>query len=379
MRIAGYILFVIALAACFPSASTAQIGDGKGEMSPNAALQYWQAFSCMPTLDAAGEKALAESNTISIADPAVEKLLGSSQQSLMFLYRAAPLKQCDWGLDYNDGISMLMLHLTKSRDLARLAALDARRAFENRNWKAGRRDMMSMMVLGRHVGRDPVMIALLVRLGIEGMAIDCIAPYVPEMKPSHSDAVAMLQMMPPAATLVDSIQFEKKWFAGWIVPKLRSEEKRMPGAGMVVWKNLLEGPDAPASLKEIKTIDEAIKLLEEMFPTYDELARYTAMPNDQFDAQYPAYKEKVKAQFPLTALLLPSIDSLRAKEQRHQARMGMLLAGIAVAESGPEKLMELKSPFGPYEYRALDKGFELKSKLLYEGQPVTLTIGHRAK
>jgi hypothetical protein len=55
----------------------------------------------------------------------------------------------------------------------------------------------------------------------------------------------------------------------------------------------------------------------------------------------------------------------------------MLLASIAVVESGPEKLKEIKSPFGPYEYRALDKGFELKSKAMYEGQPVTLTIGQR--
>jgi hypothetical protein len=379
MRIVCCSILLFALGACFPLVVAAQAGDGKTDLSPNAALQYWQAFSLLPTLDAAGEKALAESNTIAITDPAVEKLLGPSHQCLMFLHRAARLKQCDWGLDYNDGISMLMPHLAKSRDLARLAALDARRAFENRNWKAGRRDMMSMMVLARHIGRDPVMIALLVQLNIEGMAVDCVAPYVTEMKTSHSEAVAMLESMPPPLTLVQSIQFEKKWFAGWIVPKLRDEEKRMPGAGMSLWKNLLDGPDTPASLKEIKTLDEAVKLIEEMIPTYDELARYAAMPNDQFDLQYPAFKEKVKAQFPLTALLLPSIDTLRAKQQRHQARMAMLLAGIAVAESGPAKLAELKDPFGsgPFEYKALNVGFELKSKLLYEGQPVTLTIGQR--
>jgi len=241
--------------------------------------------------------------------------------------------------------------------------------------------MISIMVLGRHVGRDPVMIALLVRLGIEGMAIDAFAPYLPELKASHSEAVTMFETLPPPLTLVQSIQFEKKWFAGWIVPKIRSEEKRMPGAGLAMWKNLLDSPDTPTSLKEIKSLDEAMRLIEEMIPTYDELARYAAMPNDQFDSQYPAFKEKVKAQFPLTALLLPSIDTLRAKEQRHQARMAMLLAGIAVAEGGPEKLKDIKDPFGagPFEYKALSPGFELKSKLQYEGQPVTLVIGQRSR
>ena len=57
------------------------------------------------------------------------------------------------------------------------------------------------------------------------------------------------------------------------------------------------------------------------------------------------------------------------------------VGAIAVAESGPEKLKVLKDPFGtgPFEYRALDKGFELKSKLQYEGQPVTLMVGQRKK
>jgi hypothetical protein len=100
--------------------------------------------------------------------------------------------------------------------------------------------------------------------------------------------MAMFEMMPPAVTLVQSIQFEKKWFAGWIVPKLKAEEQRQKGAGLALWRNFLDGPDTPASLKEIKTLDEAIKLIEEMIPTYDELARYAALPNDQFDAQYPA-------------------------------------------------------------------------------------------
>jgi hypothetical protein len=59
--------------------------------------------------------------------------------------------------------------------------------------------------------------------------------------------------------------------------------------------------------------------------------------------------------------------------------MAMLMAGIAVIESGPDKLKEIKDPFGKgtFEYKALDKGFELKSKLLFEGQPVTLTVGQR--
>jgi hypothetical protein len=351
---------------------------GSSELAANAALQYWQAFSFLPTLDKDQEKLLGESTGVSLDDAAVNKLLAASQNSLMYLHRGAPLARCDWGLDYNDGISMLMPHLAKARDLARLAALDARRAFEHGNWKAGRRDMTSMMVLARHTARDPVMIGLLVRLGIEGMVIDSVAPYVPDLKASHSQAVSMFEAMPPAVTLPQAILFEKKWMGGWIIPKLKEEEKRQKGAGLELWKKFLDN-DTPPSLKNVATLDEVIKLVEDGIPVYDDLARLAALPNEQFDVQYPVFKQKTKAEHPLAALLLPAIDQLRAKEQRHQTRMAMLLAGIAVAESGPEKLKDIKDPFGsgPFEYRALDKGFELKSKLTYEGQPVTVTFGQR--
>jgi hypothetical protein len=381
MQLPRFAALVIALvwiapAAIAPATATAQVPDGRTELAANAALQYWQAFSQLPVPDKEQEKVLGQWNTVPLDDPAVTKLLADSQQSLMFLYRGAALKQCDWGLDYNDGISMLMPQLAKSRDLARIAALNARRAFENGNWKAGRRDMTSMMVLARHASRDPVMIGLLVRLLLEGMIVDSVAPYVPELKASHTQAVAMFDAMPPAVTLEQAIRFEKKWMAGWIVPHLKAEEQRKPGGALELWKTFL-GQDAPDSLKNVATLDEVVKLVEEGFPVYDDLARLAALPNDQFDKQYPPFKQKIKAERPLAALLLPSIDQLRAKEQRHQARMAMLLAGIAVAESGPEKLKDLKDPFGagPFEYKPLDKGFELKSKLQFEGQPVTLTIG----
>lgn len=376
MRLVRFTPLLLGFVLLMPLTATAQVLDGKSELAANAAIQYWQAFALMPALDKDQEKIVGEWSTVSLDDPAVKKLLETSHNSLMYLHRGAALQKCDWGLDYNDGISMLMPHLGKARDLARLAALDGRRAFENRNWKAGRRDATSMMVLARHINRDPVMIALLVSLGIEGMVVDLVAPYAPDIKASHTDAVTMFEALPPPVTLERSILFEKKWMGGWIVPHLKAEEARQKGAGLELWGKFLDG-DAPASLKNMTTIDEVIKLVEDGIPIYDDLARLAALPNDQFAAQYPVFKQKIKAEHPLAALLLPAIDQLRAKEQRNHARLAMLLAGIAVVESGQDKLKELKVPFGPYDYRALDKGFELKSKLLYEGQPVILTIGRR--
>jgi hypothetical protein len=80
-------------------------------------------------------------------------------------------------------------------------------------------------------------------------------------------------------------------------------------------------------------------------------------------------------------VLLPAIDQVLAKDHRHKARFALLFAAIAVAQDGPEKLKEIKDPYGdgPFEYRKLDKGFELKSKLTFEGQSVTLVAGQGKK
>jgi hypothetical protein len=71
------------------------------------------------------------------------------------------------------------------------------------------------------------------------------------------------------------------------------------------------------------------------------------------------------------------MDKYVAAQRRSQAQMAILKAALAVVQGGPEKVKEFRDPFGDgsFEYRRLDTGFELKSKLLFKDQPVTLTVG----
>ena len=54
--------------------------------------------------------------------------------------------------------------------------------------------------------------------------------------------------------------------------------------------------------------------------------------------------------------------------------------GCAVL-SGQGALAKHPDPFGqgPFEYKVLPQGFELRSKLTIDGKPVTLTVGPPAK
>ena len=363
------------------SLASAQLPDSDPHPSGNAALQYWQAFALMPTLDKEDEEVVANWKTVSLDEPRAKKIVEGSRTSLMLLHRGAAMTNCDWGLKYDDGMGMLMPHMNRARDLARLAALRGRYEFERGNWKVGRNDAKAIVTLGRHVGREPVLIARLVGILIEDLAIDLIAPHIIEHKAPYPQAVGMFETLPPAATLSQTILIEKKYMCQWAIDKLKEEEKRKPGAGLELWKKFLDGAPNADELLKIDDVEEVIQRIEEALPVYDELAGIAALPKHEFEARYPKFKEEAKAKNPVVGVLLPAVDKVLEKDHRHKARFALLFAAIAVVQDGPQKLKEIKDPYGdgPFEYQALDKGFELKSKLLFEGQSVTLVAGEGKK
>ena len=369
--------FSLLLSLALAAAAAGQSTEGRTPLADNAALQYWQAFSQLPTMEKEHETLFSEPTASALAQPAAEKLLDSARQSFVFLDRAVVHQVCDWGLDYNDGVSLYLPHLSKGRDLARLAALDARRSFERGDYKSARKRLLEIMMIGRHMGRDPLLISLLVGSGLEGMAIDAAAPYIPDWKLSYADSVSMLQKLPKAATLEQSVALERKYMAGWIINRLRDDNARGADAWRETWRLLFLGSEKQPPAVESGAA--ATKLVEELLPVYEELQKYVAMPRDRFEADYPAFKERTKDKNALAGLILPAIDKVREKLQRHEARLAMMLAAVAFVEGGQPKLNEIKDPFGsgPFEYKALDKGFELKSKATFEGQPVTLVVGQR--
>lgn len=381
MRYFGRSLVIIA-SLCHASSLTAADTSRPVEANPavlndNAALQYWQAFSQMPALDKDQEKLLAEWRTAPLDDPAVQKIVDQSRASLRFLHRAARMKHCDWGLEYHEGISLMLPHLAKSRDLARIAALAARYDFENGHKQSLAANASGIMVLARHVGRDPFLICQAVRQGLEEMTVDLVAPYVPQIEAPHAEVVAMFEAMPRSATLHESILAEKTYIAPSIVAQLNDAEKHRPGGWREMWRQFLQGSDVPQELRDIDSLEELTKLVDDFFATYDEFAEITTLPQSEFDSKYQEFARKLATVNKVSVLLLPTVDKIAAKEYRNQARMAMLLAGIAITDGGPEKLQEIRDPFGdgPFEHQPLENGYELRSKLVIDGKPVTLIVG----
>jgi hypothetical protein len=366
-----------------PAHSAMQAPDRGADLGANAALKYWQAFAFLPALDKDQEKLLEDWNKVPL-DAAARGLIDKYRMSRADMLRAAKLRRCDWGEDYEDGIRLLLPHLPKSITLARLAALNARYEFARGRWSEGAEDVAARLGLARHLQMDPIMIANLVGPRIEAMAIEAAAPYLPELKRALPEAaLAALDPTSTGATLPEMVLVEKRIGATWLLGELRAAERRKQGSWQGVWDDIFSAPEeaGPNPNRErartVKTFDQAVEALEGILPWYDRLAEVAALPREEFDAQYPGLIEKAKAASPVGGLLLPALDRMVEVRRRNQAQRSLFHAALAVVRDGPGALKDIKDPFGtgPFEYRALDRGFELKSKLIFRGQPVTLTAG----
>jgi hypothetical protein len=386
MRRAICAAFFVSLALAMPSPAAAQVAEGKPDLGANAAMKYWQAFALLPNLEKDQEKLLEDWSKVPL-DATALKLLERSERSRVYLHRGALLPRCDWSLNYEDGILLVLPHLAKSVTLARLVALDARHEFEQGHWKAGWEDVTALLTLARHVEETPIIIANLVGYRMETFAIEAAAPYLPELKSVlPADASTALDRLPAGATLQQLVRNEKQIGAVWLIGELKQAEQKKKGSWQTVWNGvLLAGVEESEiqnreAVESAKTSEQAIMLLEGLLPLNDQLAKVAALPWREFDAQYPEFV-RAKAPNPLAGFLLPSLDKYVSAQRRNQAQMTLFRAALAIVQKGTENLKLIKDPFGdgPFEYRALERGFELRSKLLFKNQPVTLTVGKGKK
>jgi hypothetical protein len=360
--------------------------EAQSDAGGNAAMKYWQAFALLPALDTDQEKLLDQWNKIPL-DAVAMKLIDGSQASREYLLRGAKLAHCDWSLDLDDGIFLRLPFLAKAKMLARLTALHARHEFSQKHWESGWNDVFALFKLARDVETAPMMIAQLVGYSIEAVAIDTTAPYLPELKsalPPH--ASALLDKLPKELTAGQLLTIEKQVGPIWLRGRLRDAERKQPGSWQAVWKETFDavfsGSEGAANANRdtilaVKSYEQATKWLDELLPLYDEGVKIAELRWDEFDAAYANFVKKAKAVNSLTETFYPNLDKFAAMQRRHQAQAALFRAAVLVVQEGPEKINDVQDPFGagPFEYRALDNGFELMSKLRFNNKPVTLTIG----
>jgi hypothetical protein len=346
--------------------------------SGNAAVQYWQAFAHLPVMNEAQGKLIEEWFTTPLEGEAV-KLLHSAEASLLYLQRASKCLECRWDLHYDDGPTLLMPHLAKCRTLAQLAGLQVRHdASQGKKGEAAER-LCQMFKLSRHAGSEPVLISILVGYKIEDFAFDTAAHLLPEFGGNERKLLQIrVNELGKFATVKETIATEKIYMNGWMARTMEQREQRKPGSWRSAWANLLDPKDPTAKkLNDIKSYEEARKLIADMEPVYDQLMQVFDLPFAEQTKKLETILNSERGKNPVGALLLPALHRCQQAEHRQKAREQLFQAAIRVVSNGKEMLSNISDPYGTgtFDYQATPGGFELSSKLIFQEKPVKLVVG----
>jgi len=377
------------------------------ESSPrnwNAAVNYWQAFGLMPewTED---EKKVRESlpEDFSVSLPAgVKELTERSGAALAALGLATRVENCDWQLDIAQGPMLVLPHVQKARELARQSDLRARYRFSQGDSAGGVDDIRASLLLSRAIGKDQILISMLVQVAIERGAMNVAAAYLPQLNETErKQLLDVWQQSKSTSNFADSLKMEKKVLGGWLKAEFEKANAGKRGdepAGNYLQSLMaLAGTDRNAQTNQALdalswvSVEMARKSIEDYLADCDEMIRIGGLDFAQrrvelakFEQELQKAKEELQKTIldkkglgrTLSLLWLPAISGISETEEAWVARRKLFevaLQGIGGGEAGiaaAAKEMGLK-----VSYVAKENGFELSTSLTKEGKVEKLDFG----
>ena len=345
-----------------------------------AAVEYWQGFSLIPPMDDARQKIMSNVDTVPL-DPAARKLIEDSAPALTQLHRGSACGNCDWNLHAEDGYRMLMPHLAKGRELARLAFLRARQQIEQHQFGPAAQDVCDALVLSRRLGADAVAIAVLVDDNVEQTAVDTIGPHLRQLDANALTVLSQrLGQLPAGPTLLDSLRVERQIGLEVLITQLNTapatddwRQRLTESMGIGGPEN--PEPDAQNQLRAVQSPQQLAQQLARLRPIYDLFPDALKLPEDQAHARLAEIRQQVKA-IPLGAYVVTDYSRFYDKHMAAQTRLAMVRAAVEVVRGGRDQLKNIPDPATgqPFEYQAAGKGFELRSPFSVDSKPVTLTV-----
>jgi hypothetical protein len=360
-------------------------------LGANAALKYWQAFATMPKFTDDEQNRLMSEHLTMPLDAQAKEIVGKAEYALRMMHHGAMLSRCVWGIDWEaDGIDVLLPQLGAARVLSSLACLRARMRFEEGRRAEALDDLVAAMRLGRQVSRDGSLIGILVGYSIEARMSEAIALYLPRLDPGTiRELKARLDALPEGGNPAEGLRGCEEKTLDWFIRKVKSAKDReslvallSPFAAMPGHPEGKAGAPAEggrALLDECGgTASGVLKYAEAARPSYELMAEKIGLPLPQFEKEFDRETTR-QAGNPVFKIFFPAVSKFRNSQARADVRRALLSAALAVQLNGPEALKTHPDPVagGPFDYKKLSGGFELRSKFDQDSQPLSLTVGPR--
>lgn len=110
----------------------------------------------------------------------ITKYVETNRHVIDFAVTAADVSNCDWGIDYSRGLSVLMPHLSIFRDISRLILAEAKIFAIQGDYEAALDRCLSIKKMARHVN-EGILINHLVGISLDALANGRIQEFLAEM------------------------------------------------------------------------------------------------------------------------------------------------------------------------------------------------------
>jgi hypothetical protein len=359
------------------------------QLEANAAPIYWQAFAAMPKMSKEETALLAMKPGDPLDKAAAEKLVAKLENSLALLNAAAAISKCDWEVNLAEGPSLQLPYVSKAVELAKAARLRARLRLLEGYPGAAVSDLVASQRLARAAGQPGLFINLLVQISIERAAIQTVAAHFGKF-----DKAALQQLAAATAdydrkpSIKHAIEIEKQCYGGWMRRQVEQSKAKHETLAQAPWIAEFITPMANNGANPTPPTDELVQALGgnwEGFESqlsawekdYDELARILGLTHAEVEpALAEFYKRLQEKKGPLlSSPALPAMGASYNRKAQLLAERSMLATAIQMQLEGRSKALKSRDPFGdgPFEVSETASGIELKSKLIADKKPVTLT------
>jgi hypothetical protein len=326
--------------------------------STNAAVIYRQAFALFDALSK--EQRIIVSDWHTNVDTSVETELCEKLRPICeLMHRASALTNWDWGIDPIT-VETKLPHLAASRNLTRAALWNAAHCRSN-DVTGATDDAVSVLRLGQHISQAAV-IGYLVDIAVQSMALSYVTQNLGVFRGTESQRLVEAlsdqanQEAPSRAMEQEADKMERlaAYLASLPPDELQKELSQMDDDTPL---NL----DRTTALAQMKLVVDSDRELAKALASSSE---------DEYEAWLKHWTD-LQASSPLAKMLLVANDRVVDKVRYATVNRAMVVAGLAVAENGPEALAAHPDPASgkPFVYTETDSGFELQSTFATNGTP----------
>jgi len=147
----------------------------------NAAVLYYRASLAFNTNDAMMDKVMKFNKGDIEVDDEIRKYIEDNKYAIKYYIDAGDAPNCDWGMDYSEGVELQMPHFSPLRDLARIVRAKAKITADSGDYNQALDLSLSLNKAAYHIAGGGLLISYLVGIAVDALANQCTADILGEM------------------------------------------------------------------------------------------------------------------------------------------------------------------------------------------------------